>query len=595
MTTTTPEPVRLIIWDLDDTFWHGTLTEGGIVYRQDLHDAVIALARRGIVSSICSKNDFAAVEKLLTERGLWDYVVFPSIDWQAKGPRLAALIETAQLRPASVLFIDDHPHNLAEAVHFVPGLQVAGPGILDNLLDHPLLRGKDDSGLTRLAQYRLLQRRQADAAGTADATAFLRESGITVEIDFDVLPHLDRAIELINRTNQLNFTKQRLPENAEAARRMLRIMLENQDYPAGLVRVRDRYGDYGQCGLFVLHHSRSRPQRLIHFCFSCRILNMGIETWLYRRLGRPELTIMGEVLSDPTADAGGIDWIAIAQLGSGGDRQAPPSRMLDMVYARGACHVRPLSHYFGMVSASVTEDFDTVRNGRTMPLNHSIFAHYALHGMPPAARAAMHRLGYVDADFTSFITDAPADTRMLWVLNFWTEAGANLYRHRDTGALIPVAFNPVAAKAMYKKLGSGANDVRNWDRDAPGVEPAVIDTLCAEFDYVGSTPDAVLIQTIRDMIARAPAGTMVVLLLANDQRLTADGRTVTAPWVSRVNRLVRDAAKPFPGVVLLDVRECILSNDDLVVDQPLKFQRAVFFRIYEAIMRRWNEKEALLF
>ena len=25
--------VRLVVWDLDDTFWHGTLTEGGITFR----------------------------------------------------------------------------------------------------------------------------------------------------------------------------------------------------------------------------------------------------------------------------------------------------------------------------------------------------------------------------------------------------------------------------------------------------------------------------------------------------------------------------------------------------------------------------------
>ena len=69
---------------------------------------------------------------------------------------------------------------------------------------------------------------------------------------------------------------------------------------------------------------------------------------------------------------------------------------------------------------------------------------------------------------------------MLWVLNFWTEAGANLYRHRATGALIPIAFNPAAAKAMYARLGARANDVRNWDREAPGVDAAVIDTLARD-------------------------------------------------------------------------------------------------------------------
>ena len=28
------EKVRLVIWDLDETFWRGTLTEGGIEYVQ---------------------------------------------------------------------------------------------------------------------------------------------------------------------------------------------------------------------------------------------------------------------------------------------------------------------------------------------------------------------------------------------------------------------------------------------------------------------------------------------------------------------------------------------------------------------------------
>jgi hypothetical protein len=46
-----PEAVRLVIWDLDDTFWKRTLTKGDITaYVQAHHDCVIELARRGIVS-----------------------------------------------------------------------------------------------------------------------------------------------------------------------------------------------------------------------------------------------------------------------------------------------------------------------------------------------------------------------------------------------------------------------------------------------------------------------------------------------------------------------------------------------------------------
>ena len=40
-----PEEIRLVIWDLDETFWKGTLAEGGISeYVQAHHAVVVTLA-----------------------------------------------------------------------------------------------------------------------------------------------------------------------------------------------------------------------------------------------------------------------------------------------------------------------------------------------------------------------------------------------------------------------------------------------------------------------------------------------------------------------------------------------------------------------
>ena len=64
------EDIRLIIWDLDETFWNGTLTEGGIQYRQDCHDLVCTLNARGVMNAICSKNDPAKIETILTNKGI---------------------------------------------------------------------------------------------------------------------------------------------------------------------------------------------------------------------------------------------------------------------------------------------------------------------------------------------------------------------------------------------------------------------------------------------------------------------------------------------------------------------------------------------
>ena len=99
------ENVRLVVWDLDETFWRGTLTEGGIEYQRAAHDIVIELARRGIISSICSKNTLEDVQAILTREGLWDYFVFPSINWEPKGARLAALV--AEVRCIGEPLADD--------------------------------------------------------------------------------------------------------------------------------------------------------------------------------------------------------------------------------------------------------------------------------------------------------------------------------------------------------------------------------------------------------------------------------------------------------------------------------------------------------
>jgi FkbH-like protein len=310
------EAVRLVIWDLDETFWRGTLTEGGIrEYLQQHHDIVLELAKRGIISSICSKNDGASVLPLLQQKGILEYFVFPSISWESKGPRLARLVETFQLRPPTVMFIDDNPNNRAEAMAVVPGLQVEDEHFLERILDDWRFKGKNDSNFSRLKQYKLLETRKRDEERAVGGNeAFLRTCDVRVFIDYDIDASIDRAVELVNRTNQLNFTKKRLPEDIEAARHELRVTTSSFARQAGLVRVVDKYGDYGHVGFFMTETFRSEPKpgcsntTLLHYCFSCRTLGMLVEQWVYDFLGKPELRVIGDVLTDLTLPRK-VDWV----------------------------------------------------------------------------------------------------------------------------------------------------------------------------------------------------------------------------------------------------------------------------------------------
>mgnify|MGYP000250606074 CR=1 FL=1 len=50
--------IKCVIWDLDNTLWHGVLLEGDdISIKEGIYDILSKLDSRGIVMSIASKNN----------------------------------------------------------------------------------------------------------------------------------------------------------------------------------------------------------------------------------------------------------------------------------------------------------------------------------------------------------------------------------------------------------------------------------------------------------------------------------------------------------------------------------------------------------
>ena len=113
--------VKLMIWDLDETLWKGTLSEENVELNRPFIDFINDTLDAGIVHSICSKNDYHKTKDKMQELGIWDLFVFPSIDWTPKGQRVKSIIDQMKLRPENVLFIDDNVQNLQEAAFYCGG------------------------------------------------------------------------------------------------------------------------------------------------------------------------------------------------------------------------------------------------------------------------------------------------------------------------------------------------------------------------------------------------------------------------------------------------------------------------------------------
>ena len=291
---------KLIIWDLDDTFWSGNLSEGDVVLKPEAIALVRELTTKGIMNSICSKNNFEDVKNKFIDLGLkdvWDLFVFVSIDWTPKGERIQNLIKSMNLRNENVVFIDDNVSNINEAKFYSPNIMSATPEFINKIAEELYLVNDYDFEHTRLKQYKILEEKSHQIAQASSDEDFLRSSKIKICIKKDCLNNLERIKKLITRTNQLNFTKFR-DENLEDT-------IKNND--CAYIIAEDKFGNYGICGFYALN---KKENKFVHFLFSCRIMNMGIEQFVYDYLRRPQIEIKGEVAS--TLDSK-VDWIEIVE------------------------------------------------------------------------------------------------------------------------------------------------------------------------------------------------------------------------------------------------------------------------------------------
>ena len=335
--------IKVVFWDLDDTLWKGTLAENDDVLLLETRvETVKSLNKRGIVNSICSKNNYENAKKKLIEFGVWDSFVFAQIAFCPKGEMIKQALLDMHLRAENALFIDDNDINLREVEFYNPSISVLNVEDIDSLLDNQFLQGKDDSCLSRLIQYKQLEQKLEQRKNYSSNTEFLRNSNIKISEITVGEDNFDRLVELTERTNQLNFTKNRM--NADE----LQTMLNDCSIKTRLIQVVDNYGDYGLAGFYSI-----REGRLVHFVFSCRIMNMGVEQYVYQMLGAPEINIVGGVASELSVSPY-VDWIKLI----GGEDETnfdeySIERALDessriQIFGLGACDLYHPIAYFSM-------------------------------------------------------------------------------------------------------------------------------------------------------------------------------------------------------------------------------------------------------
>lgn len=318
--------VKLIIWDLDDTLWDGSImVSEDVKLRKSLIQGIKHLNNRGVINSICSNNYHDFTQTILERFGMYNLFIMPNINYEPKGLRIKSMIKDFQLRNENVFFIDDNEFNLKEVTHFNPGINTLDGSNVKKVLsflNSTISSNQIDNG-KRYNSYKILESKVNVKSNYGSNEEFLRDSNIVVETRRAQNKDIDRVYELVHRTNQLNYTKNR-KEKSE----LLNDINNSHSY---IIKVGDKYGDYGEVG-FISYTNKDT----LHFTFSCRILNMGVVDYVYSLFPLPSFKTQGEVATEINTSP--PDWIKRGVIKS----NKPSSKKAIMI---GGCDLEQMNPY----------------------------------------------------------------------------------------------------------------------------------------------------------------------------------------------------------------------------------------------------------
>lgn len=269
--------VKCIVWDLDNTIWNGVLIEDKIDVRTEIIQTIKDLDSRGIINSIVSKNDFVQAKTKLNELGLWEYFVYPKINWNQKSQNLKLLIQELNIGEDAVIFIDDNPFEREEVKSFMPSIRVYDENYFPTNLEHIV---KDlpitDDASNRRKRYQIEEKRMVEANKFGlDFISFLHDCELVLTLTKPTRPeHYLRIKELLDRTNQLNLSTNRYLDDE------FNTLIENRETCKIQFKVKDKFGDYGTVG-FIHFKLEQESLKIIDLVISCRVVQKMVEKSLF--------------------------------------------------------------------------------------------------------------------------------------------------------------------------------------------------------------------------------------------------------------------------------------------------------------------------
>lgn len=293
---------KLLVLDLDDTLWGGTIGDDGLEGitlgpdhgpRGEAFAAwqhyVAALGRRGVALAVCSKNapDIAATGfdhpggALRRE----DFSAFVC-SWDDKASGLCRIAGELGLGLDAMVFADDNPAECLLVRQQLPEVETVDLGTDPARFIERLEAGHwfDQQQYTaadfgRSASYAARRHAQAARHEQTDLADYLRSLEMVGRLGLAQPADLPRLAQLELKTNQFNLTTRRYSQAALAA------CLEDTDRLVLSLHLKDRFGDHGLVSSLVAVREDS-AWRIDSWLMSCRVFSRTAEAFMLAGLAR---------------------------------------------------------------------------------------------------------------------------------------------------------------------------------------------------------------------------------------------------------------------------------------------------------------------
>ena len=267
--------VKIVVWDLDNTMWKGILVEdgpNGIQLMPGIAEIIKQLDARGIVNSVASKNDHDHAMEQLKRFGLSEYFVFSRISWGPKGDALKQIVKDFNVGADSVVFLDDQSFERDQVRKIEPKIRTFDASEYRNILDWPGFNPPQSAESAGRREFYKMQKVRDEAleSFSGEYFDFLRECRIKLSVLRAASAWADRLHELVQRTNQLNFSGRRY------AREEITSLLNDPQFDHFALSCADRYGEYGVIGFAVVDKRGAVPV-LRDLMLSCRVQSKRVE------------------------------------------------------------------------------------------------------------------------------------------------------------------------------------------------------------------------------------------------------------------------------------------------------------------------------